>query len=176
MAKRVTKRRYRRQPPWGKLLGKPVERCATYSWDHEGVRREIEQLATAEQFDKMVKLKEHYGIDGVTGWRPWYTLALRLAEELDDAIKIIDAPPRPTGKTAKKWRGVHGVALLRHVEEFRPSSIDGSDESALYELRKYMPDTYGKMPFRGLRRAYYDAQKHHPSEKQPKQKRRRISL
>jgi hypothetical protein len=115
------KKTSRRRVPWGQILGKPIERMFALSRVDElfereerrdEVRREIEQKAFAEQFKKMCLLKQHYEIEGKTGWRPWYKLALAVASEFDDGLKILDPPLAPSGKTAPRWRGAEGQELL----------------------------------------------------------------
>src|SRR5262245_45917659 len=103
------KRAARRRPPWGKLFdGKPLER-------HTFIRDERldvnDELLREMQYFRMQALLHHYGIVGPvppypkgladSSWRCWYELALAMASERDDTLKIVNAPPR--GKTAARW-------------------------------------------------------------------------
>src|SRR5262245_47365748 len=137
----VHKRRPR--PPWGKLLGsKPIER-------HRFVRDEKidlgEEFTQKEQYLRMLLLRDHYGIGGpiprypVAGlvdpsWLCWYKLALVIASELDDSLKIVDG--RPPGKTAARWRGgLEGAELIRLVDTIRKVKPNWSVRRCLREVQ-----------------------------------------
>lgn len=122
-AKGKARRKRRLRPPWGDILGgKPIER---YAWSFNKKIDLGEQTVQQEQYYKMLRLKRHYAIYGgdydypIKGvgpadWLPWYELALAIASELDHSLRIIDAARH--GKTARRWRGPDGLALLQFVE------------------------------------------------------------
>ncbi len=143
--------------PWGDL-GKPIERL--FRRDDERHGEFAQNAAFAEQYGKMCELKASYEIEGETGWRPWYELALALALERDDGLKIID-PPK--GKKAARWRGAEGLQLIGHVEYLKKEQGEGATiESAIAELQQLKP-AYGvdKISPDHLRKNYQDAKRHH---------------
>ena len=82
---------------------------------------------------KMLRLKGYYGIFGgdfdypikdlgPSDWVPWYKLALAIASELDESLKIVDAKPR--SKTAPRWRGGEGRVLLSLVKALSDAHLD----------------------------------------------------
>ena len=159
------KRRRRRRRPWGNLLGgKPIERSAYFGAE----KVDLEDTARLIQYEMMVSLVRHYGIRGpvptypfagvgdVGGWL-WYQLALAIASELDDSLKIIDAK-RP-GKTAPRWRGVEGRVLVRQIEALRKIRPHRSFGWCLYQLRAKFPTYYGAIPSHQLKARYYEARK-----------------
>jgi hypothetical protein len=99
----------------------------------------------------MLRIKEHYQILGgnyeypIKGlashdWVPWYQLALVIASELDDSLKIVDAGPR--GKTAPRWRGLEGRVLLDLVEAIREAYPHRSVRWCLKQMQTTQP-AYG---------------------------------
>lgn len=74
MPKQRKQRRSRRKLPWTPL-GAPIERMPVTGAD---------EIARRERFDRMIKLKEYYGIHGERGWEPWYQLAVAIASEFDE--------------------------------------------------------------------------------------------
>lgn len=119
MAKR--KRRSRRKLPWP-CLGKPIERLGPYDWAND--------LARQGQYERMLKLKKHYGIEAEIGWKPWYELALAIASEFDEGLKIVyrEEPGTP------RWKGADGYALLKLVEVLREHYPDHSERWYLKKL------------------------------------------
>jgi hypothetical protein len=152
------------RPPWGTLLGgKPIEHQAwifgtRVKWDDHG----------AEQYSRMLRLKHHYGIIGgdhkyPTGglghldWFPWYELALRIASDLDQSLKIVDI--QPPARTAARWRGPEGAFLLRIVGAMRETRPQRSISWCLQELQKRSPGL-AKIPLKTLTVRYQDAKKY----------------
>jgi len=117
----------------------------------------VDRVARREQFDRVCQLKEYYGIEGKTGWRPWYELALAIASELDDGLKIID--PRPEGRTTPKWRGAPGEALLNEVAALKEGNPNWSVRRCLHQMQKW--GAYGNMSLDALCTRYSEAQKFH---------------
>jgi hypothetical protein len=158
--------RRRRRPPWGDLLGgKPIER-QIWSLGRKIARKEDD--LTQAQFQKMVVLKDHYGIHGgdrpapVGGvapvdWVPWYQLSLRLASELDPSLTIVDTPP--LSKTAPRWRGADGQLLLTLVETFKEMRPNRSIRWCLKEIQKYNANLQ-QYSLDELNTRYHEAQRH----------------
>jgi len=167
-------RKRRRRPPWGKLLGgKPIKR-------HEFIGGEKvdlgDDLVGREQYFKMQSLLHYYGLAGdvpvypVAGlvdanWLCWYQLALAIASELDDSLKIVDG--RPPGKTAARWRGAEGAALIRLVDIFRKKNPNRTINWCLQQVqRRILPNSYGRMSLNQLAARYHEAKRHHRTTKQ----------
>ena len=109
--------------------------------------------------------KEQYGIEGETGWRPWYELALALALERDDGLKIIDPPPRRTDEKAAKWRGAEGLQFLDEFDALREAmeaevGHEVCVEAVLAEHQEVC-ERYSKMKPDVLKKNYYEALRHH---------------
>ena len=169
-------RKRRPRSPWGKLLsGKPIER---HVFKHDE-KIDLEEFTQEMQYQRMLLLRDHYGIGGpvprypVAGlvdpsWLCWYKLALAIASELDDSLKIVDGTPR--GKTAARWRGLEGAELIRLVDIIRkvkvkskPSVRMPSVRGCLRVVQKRFPTSYGRMPFDQLVARYHEAKRHHRS-------------
>ena len=171
-APKQPKRKYRRRSPWGGAFGKPIEdlSCRFTEDRDEALRRQLSQDARGQQYEKMLQLKKRYAIEGDTGWRPWYELALAIASEFDQGFKIVDAPPAKGGKTARKWRGgAFGVQLVTEVEMARNTL--GKDVKVLSILRQILasaPKRFGKMTLNHLEKIYYDAVRYIEATKQNK--------
>jgi hypothetical protein len=178
---RVNERGRRRTPPWGNLLGgKPIERCDFVG----GKKLDLgDGFAAGMQHRKMKRLIGHYGIVshlplpgypiagfGDASWVPWYQLALAIASELDDSLKIIDAVPR--GKTAPRWRGEEGALLLELVDYIRQRSWKAkkSIRECLRELQTLPPKFFEDMPLDRLVVRYHEAKKHHRGTKRARNK------
>jgi hypothetical protein len=146
-----------RRPAWAELFErKPVERLPF------GNGKEI---AGADLYRRMIRLKEHFGIEGETGWRPWYQLAAAIAGERNPAFTIVDPEPAK-GRTAARWRGAEGLALVQHVEfeteDLRAKTGKRPKREAVFEtLRQLRPDTYGKLSPAHMKTAYHTARNHH---------------
>ena len=163
----------RPRPPWGKLLsGKPTER-------HVFIRDEKidleEEFLRERQYWMMQALLQHYGIVGHVplypkgladrSWWCWYELALAIASELDDSVKIVDG--RPPGKTAARWRGAEGAELIRLVDTLRKVRPNRSIRWCLREVQqKVLSNSYGRMPLDQLEVRYHEAKRHHRTTKQ----------
>ena len=165
----------RQRPPWGDLLGgKPIERQI---WMFGDRIEWGEKSLGEEQFSRMLRLKEHYGMVGghnpppTTGvappdWLPWYELALRIASDLDDSLKIVDVSP-PV-RTAARWRGPEGALLVRLVNAIRENRSKPKKPSVrwcLLVLRKKSPGLTEMSPSE-LEARYYDAKKRFGTTKQ----------
>ena len=142
--------------PWGDL-GKPIERL----WRRDYFEKipalaEIadlsEKKAFADQYRKMCRLKERLGAES------WYALALEIASEIDDGLKIIDPPPRRTDKTAPRW-DKEGECLLEMVDCLREE--EGGEVKLEYLLMKLqqLSDCYGKMKLSSLKARYHEAKR-----------------
>jgi len=164
---RAKARRERRpRPPWGGILGgKPIPR---FVWNFNK-KIDLGEAAPILQYEKMLVLKKHYGIVGrvpsypIAGvgnvdWLPWYQLAVAIASELDDSLKIID--PGPRGKTAPRWRGLEGRIFLRLVDAHRAVYPHRSVRWCIDQLRKRSPE-YGQIPLDQLVVRYHEAKRHH---------------
>jgi hypothetical protein len=162
----------RRRAPWGKLLrGKPIERHIFIG--DERIDSDDESLLETQYF-RMTLLLPHYGIVGHVplypkgladrSWWCWYELALAIASELDDSLKIVARPPR--GKTAARWRGPEGAALIRLVDSLRKVRQNRSIRWCLREVQqKIFPNSYGRMPLDQLGVRYHEAKRHHRTTK-----------
>ena len=163
----TARRKRRPHPPWGDILGgKPIER---HYW-HLNERLERRgDLVQQEQFLRMLRLKEHYQIPGgnyeypIKGlasadWVPWYELALAIASEFDDSLKIVDAGPR--GRTAPRWRGLEGRVLLLQVEATRRAFPHRSVRWCLRQIQKVNPAYGGPDRFDQLVVRYQEAKKY----------------
>jgi hypothetical protein len=162
----------RRRAPWGKLFGgKPIER-------HIFIRDETidldDEFLREAQYWRMQGLLHHYGIVGHVplypkgladrSWWCWYGLALAIASELDDTLKIVDG--RPPGKTAARWRGAEGAELIRLVDIFRKVKPNRPLRWYLQQLqRKMFPNSYGRMSLKELDVRYHEAKRHHRTTK-----------
>jgi len=151
------------KPPWGERLGRPIERFIRRDDPQHGEAAKNDTIA--EQYRKMCRLKAHYRIEGETGWRPWYELALALALERDDGLKIIDPPPKPTHKRATKWRGAEGLRFLKETDALREAmeaevGHKVSVEAVLAEHQQVC-SRYRDMDLQELEKNYYEAKRHH---------------
>lgn len=114
----------RQRPPWDNLLGKPIE-------------HDRGEAAEAEQGQRMLRLLSHYGIEGRRGAQPWYDLALRLGQELDPALGIVDPKPRPRGKTAS--RRPYRMQLVQEVEALmKAEERDGGHKPKLEAVLQFI--------------------------------------
>jgi hypothetical protein len=171
-AGRATNRKRRRAPPWGGLLdGKPIERQQYYV---SGKKIDRSTHARETQYIKMLRLAKYYGVPG--GWplhqigglgdpvlQPWYQLALAIASELDESLRIVDT--RIPGKTAPRWRGYEGAVLLDFIDESRKAKPKRSTRWHLRQFQKKFPDSYGRMSLDQFVTRYYEAMKHHRTTK-----------
>lgn len=151
----------RKRPPWGDILGKPIERLFPSEDEKNG--RLAQQHAAAEQYQKMLRLKEHYGIEGESGWRPWYQLAVAIASELDEGLTIVNPLPQPSGKTARRWHGPEGQQLVTEIDVAKQEYIAaGKDITVLALLAEHqqMCPRYRQMTLQELERAYYRAKRY----------------
>ena len=163
--KGTPKRRRKSRPPWGNLFGgKPIERWAWYYNQKVDLG---DDLVLRQRHMRMLQLKEYYGIfggnfdypiEGVgpSDWVPWYKLALAIASELDDSLKIVDA--KPCGKTSPRWRGVEGRVLLSMVKAYRDIYPGRSTRWCLSRLLKQNPAFAKSLAQLEVR--YYEAKKH----------------
>jgi hypothetical protein len=161
------RRKRRPAAPWGKLLGgKPIERQGYVN----NKMIDLGEYAQVMQFVKMRTLMGHYNIEGghetfpIRGlaspnWLPWYQLALAIASELDDSLKVVDAK-RP-GKTASRWRGVDGALLLDLVDIWKMRRPKRSVRWCLDQVQKEHPEAYGQMSLKQLQVRYIEANRHH---------------
>lgn len=167
-----TKRKARQRPPWGKLAdGKPIEDFGrTYhrvkvddvsevghAKKEKNVRNEFGESARQYQFKKMLLVKKYYGIEGESGWRPWYDLALAIASEFDPSLKIVDPIPEKTGKTAPRWRGTRGSLLIDEVAALGGGKGRGKVLAVLQLLREMCPDRYRTYSLNVMEANYYSA-------------------
>jgi len=157
-------RKRRLGPPWGNILGgKPIERQA---WMFDEKIELDDELTRQLQYIKMLRLVAHYRIVGdvdypvkgatATGLA-WYKLALAIASDLDDSLKIGEALPRT--KTAARWRGPEGRSLLVLVDAMREARPGRSIRWCLEELRKRLPGLE-KISLQQLDVRYHEAKKH----------------
>jgi hypothetical protein len=167
-----TQRKRRQRPPWGKLLrGKPIKRYEFIA----GEKIDVGDIPRVEQFAKMMLLLGNYGIVGHvptypvgglddSGWWRWYELALAIASDLDDSLKIVDG--QPGGKTAALWRGFAGASLISMVNLIKEARPNRSVRWCLQEVRKKIcPNSYGRIPLDQLEVRYCEAKRHHGTTK-----------
>jgi len=164
------RRKRRRPPPWGSLFGgKPLQRHVFI----RGEKIENDELLWDLQYWRMHALLQHYGIapsypKGLEdhSWWCWYQLALTIACELDDSLKIVDG--RPPGKTAARWRGAEGAALIQLVDILRKKNPKKrSINWCLQQVqRRIFPNSYGRMSLDQLVVRYHEAKRHHRTTKQ----------
>jgi hypothetical protein len=173
---RKWQRRRRLRPPWGNILGgEPIER---EGWLFNERIDLGDEFVREQQHVKMLRLLSHYRIVGNhdypvqgvdTKGLTWYQLALAIATDLDDSLKVVDAPP--PSKTAARWRGPEGLFLVRLVNAIRESRPKKSIRWCLNELRK-RSSGLAKMPLSQLEVRYHEAKKHFAAtERARKQKR-----
>jgi hypothetical protein len=165
------KRKRRRAPPWGDLLdGKPIERDRYYV-RLPGKKTDLIADARQMQYIKMLRLAKYYGVPGgpplhlIGGigdpvLQPWYQLALKLALELDESLRIVDAP-----KTAPRWRGFGGVVLLDIVDGLQKAKPGQPIRWYLHRLQTKNPDSYGRMSLDQLDVRYHEAKRRHRTTK-----------
>jgi hypothetical protein len=149
--------------PWGTLFAEepPLQRIDSQSAEFkEKFERELE----GRQFALMLKLKRHYGIQGIVGWRPWYELALQIACELDGRLRIVDPVPEKRGKTSPRWRGSEGFQLLKEVEAMRGANPRLSVRQCLKKIMELAPRRYPRMTLDALVIRYNDAKIHHTTK------------
>jgi hypothetical protein len=161
------------RPPWGDLFvsDAPLERFISISNDFT---EEWDRNLARQQFEMMSKLKDHYGIEGALGWRPWYELALKLACELDKKLMIVDPAPQSKGKTSPKWRGSKGEVLLNEVKAIQSNNPNKSIRWCLKTLKEWTPERYG-MPLDQLVVRYSEAKKHHEAKPRELKKKHRTT-
>jgi hypothetical protein len=160
----MRKRKQRLRPPWGNILGgKPIERQAWFFNEKIDLG---DEFVRQEQYDKMRRLATHYQIigdleypvKGIDSSRlGWYQLALAMASDLDDSLRIVDAPS--PAKTTARWRGPEGLFLLRIVDAIRKTRPKKSIRWCLNEFRKRTPGL-AQMSLDQLDVRYHEARKH----------------
>ena len=171
--KSKARKRGRTRPPWGDILGKDAIELNVWGLGAKLVRDELKLREM--QYSKMLRLKRHYGIFGGENdyppkgvanadWLPWYDLALAIASELDENLRIIDNAA-PIGKTAPRWRGFDGLVLLNLVEAHRTAFPRRPLRWSLEQLRKRTP-ALKQLPLKQLEARYYEAKRHHRTTKQ----------
>jgi len=149
----------KRKRLWGDMLGKPIERLWRRDYFKKtpalaGMADLSEKKSFVDQYRKMCRLKEHYGADC------WYALALAIASEIDDGLKIIDPPPRRTDKTAPRWDEAGRKYVLEIVDCLREE--EGGEaklEYLLMKMQQLSPDHYGKMKLSTLKTRYHEAKR-----------------
>jgi hypothetical protein len=167
-------------PPWGNILGgKPIER-------HEFLgdkRLDLGVPLTQEiQRLKMQRLMRHYCIAGdipalpIAGvgdvsWWSCYQLALAIASEFDDSLKIVDGPSRRK-TTAARWRGDEGAVLLEVVDglQSRPGSARKLSVRSCLRLLQTKYPFYKSMVLDDLVVRYCEAKKFHRDTKRASKK------
>ena len=163
------RRKRRLRPPWRNLIGgKPIERQYFYFDEKHDVD---EQHVRLIQHIRMLQLIDHYKIQGAVEaypikgfapatWLPWYELALAIAKELDNSLKIVDAVPRK--RTSRRWRGgAEGAKLIELVDAWKKARPGKSVSWYLEQVRKLNPNGYGRMKLPQLRVRYSEAKKYH---------------
>ena len=157
-------------PPWGRLFGGPLERHVFIRGEKIDLGDELREF----QYSRMHALLDHYGIVGHVppypngladrSWWCWYELALAIASELDDSLKIVDG--LPPGKTAARWRGLEGAELIRLVDTLKKVRPNRSIRWCIREVQqKILANSYGRMPLDQLVVRYYEAKRHHLTTK-----------
>ena len=148
MAKR-RKRRSRRKLPWPSL-GDPIP-CSGYEWS--------KQQAEAEQYNRMLKLKDHFKIEGNVGGKPWYALALAIGAKFDEGLRII---PQPNGQTAPRWKGAHYRQLRAEVDAIQRQNPDKRERWCVRQVFELLPYRYGDLAdFETFYKRYIEAKSHH---------------
>jgi hypothetical protein len=170
-AKSDARQKRRARPPWGGILGgKPIER---HYWRFKKKVARNDKLLRTMQYTRMLYLKRHYGIlggdydypikgVGSADWLPWYELALAIASDLDDSLKIIDAAP--LGKTTPRWRGFDGLILLDLVEGHQTAFPRRPVRWSLHQLQKQIPELR-QLPLDHLVVRYHEAKRYHRGTK-----------
>ncbi|HXF53401.1 MAG TPA: hypothetical protein VNK52_04685 [Hyphomicrobiaceae bacterium] len=147
-------------PPWGKIGdGKPIERIKLGSGVPQ-FEKWADEEAKAEQFRRMRRVKEYYGIREEKGWRPWYDLAVALASERDPALTVVDAKPPRTDRTAPRMRGPEGVMLVEQIQCMREDyEALGVKQKLIALLAEHQQECsrYRHIPLKDLERMYYRA-------------------
>jgi hypothetical protein len=158
------RRKRRLRPPWRNLLGgKPIERQYFYFNEKRDIGEDHLRLM---QHIRMRLLMDHYKIQGAVEaypikgvgaatWLPWFELALAIASELDDSLKINDASL--PGKTAPRWRGIEGQILLSLVDVWKKLRPKRPVRWCLQQMQKIDPNGFGRTPLDQLEVRYYEA-------------------
>jgi hypothetical protein len=145
------KRRSRRKLPWPSL-GDPIP-SSGYEWS--------KQQAEAEQYNRMLKLKDHFKIEGNVGGKPWYALALAVAAKFDEGLRIIPHA-EPNGQTAPRWKGSHYRQLRAEVDAIQRHNPDKSERWCVRQEFELLPHRYGDLPdFETFYKRYLEAKNHH---------------
>jgi hypothetical protein len=137
----------RRRTPWPRL-GKPIERFG-FDWS--------EQDARQEQYRRMLRLKAHYGIEGESGWKPWYELVVAIVSEFDDGLKIVDWKA-PKGR---RWKGADGQVLLAEVLALKETRPDLRFDVDRLRYMKAEQAKYGDMTLDEMAVRLAEAKRHH---------------
>jgi hypothetical protein len=166
------KGRRKLRAPWGNILGGKSIVRHTFMFDK---RIDFgEDALRLLQYVRMLELKRHYQIQGgdhgfpIKGlapapWLPWYQLALAIASDLDDSLKIVGAQSR--SKTSRRWRGgLEGMMLLELVE-FWKERTNRSIRWCLERIRKLDPDGFGRIPLKTLVARYHEVKRSRSSTK-----------
>ena len=121
-----TRRPSRRRTPWPRL-GKPIERPLSRPYSNKEYEEWSEGLARKWQYERMLQIKKHYGIEGERGWEPWYNLVVAIVSEFDDGLKIVDTkvPNKP------RWKGADGYSLVKLVEVIQAEDRTRSERDCL---------------------------------------------
>lgn len=129
--------------------------------------------AKAEQYRRMVQLRDHFGISHKVGWRAWYELAVAIASEQNPAFGFVGGPfsnsskgavsKAARGKTTPRWRGFEGHLLVELVDDTR----DALEERGIKRVtwKHIAADLaslpgYSDMSAETLKANYSSAQKH----------------
>jgi len=154
----MARRPSRRRTPWPRL-GKPIEGFPRHESDPQW-EQWTDELITKWQYQRMLKIKKHYGIEGVSG-SSWYQLALAVASELDDGLKVVDyKPPR-----IRSWKGASGYKLVQEVRALKETTNLRTDRDCLRYIKAEQTD-YKDISLPELVVRYAEAKKHHlPAKK-----------
>lgn len=97
-------------------------------------------------------------------WLPWYELALAIASDLDDSLKIVGVQSR--SKTSRRWRGgLEGDLLLDLVEFWRDLRPNRSEQWCLKQIHKENQAGFGRIPLKTLKARYYEVKRSRSSTK-----------
>jgi hypothetical protein len=149
MMAKQRKRRSRRKLYWPPL-GDPIP-CF-------GSEEHFKQQAEAEQYSRMLRLKDHFKIEGNVGGKPWYALALVVASNFDEGLKIRPYA-EPKGETAPRWKGAPWQQLKAEVAAVRHHNTDKRERWCVRWVYEQLPHRFGDLSFEDFYKRYTEAKR-----------------
>jgi hypothetical protein len=114
-----------------------------------------EKFVRRQRYERMLELKKYYRIKGEDA-NAWYELAVAVASEFDDGLKIVDYKP----PTRRSWKGANGYQLVQEVQALKETTKLRTDLECLRYIKAEQTN-YNDMPLPELVARYAEAKKHH---------------